>query len=744
MRFRYAALLAVLAGCSFNTNNVIIVADAPSPDVDAAPPPPDATPDAAPDAAPPPPDAAPDAPDDIPTPPDAAPDAAPDAPAEAAVDAPADAPAEAGDVPLLLDGDECPTGQTRCNDQCVDTNTAADNCGRCNNRCAAANAASTCAAGACAFTCNAGFADCDMNPANGCEADLSAPATCGSCSNRCAGMNGTPTCAAGVCGLTCNPGFGNCDGNAANGCETATTTSASHCGMCGRACSNSNGTPSCVAGACQITCDTGYLDCDGNNANGCETLGLNDTANCGRCGTRCPTSQSCVRGSCTTVCADTMCGAACVDLMTSATNCGTCGRVCSTTNGTPRCVGGTCGIATCNTGFANCDSNAANGCEAAIQTDVNNCGACANRCNFPNAASTCVGGACALGACNPGFGNCDGNAANGCETNLSGDIANCGACSNRCTAPNGTPSCSAGACGVAACNTGFANCNAMAADGCEVNTLTDQFNCGACGLRCNYNTGTASNTCGGGACMPTCNAGYLNCDGDPRNGCESSINANNACGGCGRLCALSCAAGGACSGVSPGSYTRVVSPRTFIDACAQPGHLNLVAGADDSSAAFALPFATRFWSGTVAAGFQIGIGTNGWINMTTSTANDLRTMIPDPLAPNGIIAAYMLDLFTGPMGVCVATVGVAPSRAVVVEWRDVLFYNPRGTPQDFEVVLNEGSTAIDLLYRVVAPTPPGYQATVGLESPNGVAAAIVCNGANTSCGVSNGTAIRFQ
>ena len=74
----------------------------------------------------------------------------------------------------------------------------------------------------------------------------------------------------------------------------------------------------------------------------------------------------------------------------------------------------------------------------------------------------------------------------------------------------------------------------------------------------------------------------------------------------------------------------------------------------------------------------------------------------------------MLDLFTGPMGVCVATVGVAPSRAVVVEWRDVLL-QPARHPQDFEVVLNEGSTAIDLLYRVVAPTPPGYQATVGLE-----------------------------
>ncbi len=35
---------------------------------------------------------------------------------------------------------------------------------------------------------------------------------------------------------------------------------------------------------------------------------------------------------------------------------------------------------------------------------------------FANASATCSGGACALGACNSGFSNCDGNAANGCET----------------------------------------------------------------------------------------------------------------------------------------------------------------------------------------------------------------------------------------------------------------------------------------------------------------------------------------
>ena len=146
-------------------------------------------------------------------------------------------------------------------------------------------------------------------------------------------------------------------------------------------------------------------------------------------------------------------------------------------------------------GFANCDSNQTNGCEATLQTDVNNCGSCGNRCSFPNGTAVCINGNCALGTCNRGFGNCDGLATNGCETNLTGDIDNCGTCSNRCGVPNGTPTCSAGACGIAACNTGFANCNGMAADGCEVNVRLDPQNCGGCNLRCTAGRGTGSNSC---------------------------------------------------------------------------------------------------------------------------------------------------------------------------------------------------------------------------------------------------------
>ncbi|RMD85755.1 MAG: hypothetical protein D6815_01175 [Candidatus Dadabacteria bacterium] len=52
------------------------------------------------------------------------------------------------------------------------------------------------------------------------------------------------------------------------------------------------------------------------------------------------------------------------------------------------CIGGLCA---CNEGFADCNTNAADGCETAILTDPGNCGGCGNVCPAP---STCSGGVC--------------------------------------------------------------------------------------------------------------------------------------------------------------------------------------------------------------------------------------------------------------------------------------------------------------------------------------------------------------
>jgi len=70
----------------------------------------------------------------------------------------------------------------------------------------------------------------------------------------------------------CPQGYADCDGNPANGCEVDLTADAYHCGACGTSCPGS-GTASgvCMSGTCGVACRVGTYDCDGNPANGCES-----------------------------------------------------------------------------------------------------------------------------------------------------------------------------------------------------------------------------------------------------------------------------------------------------------------------------------------------------------------------------------------------------------------------------------------------------------------------------------------
>lgn len=73
-------------------------------------------------------------------------------------------------------------------------------------------------------------------------------------------------------------------------------------------------------------------------------------------------------------------------------------------------------------------------CDAVLATDPANCGRCGNACPArPNAGVDCAAGACDI-VCREGFRNCDGNAENGCEVDINGDRANCGACGRACAA----------------------------------------------------------------------------------------------------------------------------------------------------------------------------------------------------------------------------------------------------------------------------------------------------------------------
>lgn len=145
-------------------------------------------------------------------------------------------------------------------------------------------------------------------------------------------------------------------------------------------------------------------------------------------------------GSCDKVCANN-----CVSKTDPLFGCATaaCTPCEPKTNAKPACTAeGACAFQ-CNDGFSDCDGNPANGCEATSGTDVNNCGGCKKVCGTinTNAAPKCEASKCVF-SCKKDFAHCSPTSTDGCETDLSKDAENCGACGHSCLGGK----CNAGKC----------------------------------------------------------------------------------------------------------------------------------------------------------------------------------------------------------------------------------------------------------------------------------------------------------
>ena len=389
-------------------------------------------------------------------------------------------------------------------------------------------------AGATCSDCAAGYQD---NNRNGqCMADC---ATSGlSC-----GTNGACTDESGMAICRCNPGYvgegcticagGYQDNNNDGVCSSNCTTSGLNCGDNG-ACSDADGTASCVcdagyAGADCSLCASGYQDNDGDGVCtlNCATAGLNCGAN-GVCidasGTALCGCETGYAGNGCALCAagyqdNNSDGICLADCTTSGLNCGANGT-CSDASGTAvcACATGYAGVDCddCASGYQDNDNNGT--CAEDCTTTVLNCGAHGSCTDISGAAACTCDAAYAgvtCGGCATGYQ--DNNGDGTCLASCSIAVLDCGA-NGACTDVSGTASCG--------CATGYtgANCDACAT-GYQDNDLngTCTEDCLTAGLACATNSscddssGTAACVCEDGYTGVDCTAcavGYQDNDGD--------------------------------------------------------------------------------------------------------------------------------------------------------------------------------------------------------------------------------------
>ena len=289
----------------------------------------------------------------------------------------------------------------------------------------------------------------------------------------------------------------------------------------------------CDAGVCQFSCPEPLADCDANLDNGCEIDLSTDLLHCGACANLCTGGMACVDGQCTADCGElSKCGPYCVDKETSLDHCGECGYECAFLNAQAICAEGECSMGGCASGFVDlngieddgcecentgaeicdgvdndCDGEVDNVLEEVVLADPMNCGGCGEVClpNQENKLGSCSAGVCSEDFCPPDTWNLDGSPDNGCEygCSYSGGVELCDGLDNDC-------------------------------DGVidnDFDLLTNTEHCGECGAVCEASAlapgvpdAVAAWTCVTGACfVQKCEAGWVDKDMDPTNGCEHAF-----------------------------------------------------------------------------------------------------------------------------------------------------------------------------------------------------------------------------
>lgn len=199
-----------------------------------------------------------------------------------------------------------------------------------------------------------------------------------------------------------------------------------------------------------------------------------------------------------------------------------------------------------------------------------------------------------------------------------------------------------------------------------------------------------------------------------------------------------------------GTYTFASSSGTYTPLT---GGTVLVSGAswdDTASALLTIPFAFSYNNTSYTS---LGINSNGFITLGAVSTSTLYCGLQS--SPANSIAAYGTDLIGGSAtsSVSYGVIGTSPNRKYVIQWTECRHYGTTGDSYSFQIVLNETSNTIQVIWgTVTAATTMGANVCADSSTESGNVGLLgnstqdfnlrsITNGTNTWATSSAGTAI---
>jgi hypothetical protein len=172
------------------------------------------------------------------------------------------------------------------------------------------------------------------------------------------------------------------------------------------------------------------------------------------------------------------------------------------------------------------------------------------------------------------------------------------------------------------------------------------------------------------------------------------------------------------------NYTFGFPNLGYVDACS--GGTSFT---NPSKPAIALPFDFTLYNVNAS---QVNVARNGQVTLGTTalTASGTSLALPTTSAPHPVLFTFWDSLAVGAGGqMCFQTIGSAPNRQFVIEWRGMNFSTGAGSSPasslDFETYLYEGTGEIDTVYNSMVGgstsggRETGTSATVGVQDETG-------------------------